>query len=175
MEYAQLNQAGTEAIQITTHSPVEWDANNFCSAEALVKDGKAEQFRVVPLTETPPPTFDPATQRVIRDDCVKVDDNWLYKWRVETLSSDQKLLIAKQARYALVGAITVTTTSGNVFDGDENSQNRMARAIAGMDDTDTMLWVLSDNQLITVNKTELREALRLSGIAMTTIWMAPYQ
>lgn len=81
----------------------------------------------------------------------------------------------KNARTNLVKSIVVTTSAGHAFDGDEDSQNRMARAIAGMDDTDTMLWVLSDNALITVNKTELREALRLSGIAMTTIWMAPYQ
>lgn len=81
----------------------------------------------------------------------------------------------KNNRTNLVKSIVVTTSAGHAFDGDEDSQNRMARAIAGMDDTDTMLWVLSDNALITVNKTELREALRLSGMAMTTIWMAPYQ
>lgn len=81
----------------------------------------------------------------------------------------------KAARAELVAAIAVTTVAGNTFDGDEDSQNRMARAIAGMDDTDETMWVLANNALIMVGKVELREALRLAGIAMTTIWMAPYQ
>ena len=68
MEYAQLNEAGTDALQVTTHGDVEWDANNFCSAEALTKDGKAEQFRVVPLTVTEQPAFDAITQRCFRND-----------------------------------------------------------------------------------------------------------
>lgn len=95
MEYAQLNQAGTEAIQITTHSPVEWDANNFCSAEALVKDGKAEQFSVVPLTETAMPTFNPATQKCYRDGCEKVGDDWQYKWTTVDLTDEEKLAYQK--------------------------------------------------------------------------------
>lgn len=81
----------------------------------------------------------------------------------------------KAARAELVAAIAVTTVAGNTFDGDEDSQNRMARAIAGMDDTDETMWVLANNALIMVGSVELREALRLAGIAMTTIWMAPYQ
>lgn len=89
MEYAQLNEAGTEAIQITTHGNVEWDENNFCPAEALVKDGKADQFRVVPLIVTEQPTFDPITQTVIRDGCEEVEGQWQYKWRIDDLSSEQ--------------------------------------------------------------------------------------
>ena len=95
MEYAQLNEAGTEAIQITTHGNVEWDENNFCPAEALVKDGKADQFRVVPLIVTEQPTFDPITQTVIRDGCEEVEGQWQYKWRIDDLSSEQ--IAANQA------------------------------------------------------------------------------
>jgi len=89
MEYAQLNQAGTEAIQVTTHGNVEWDANNYCSAEALVKDGKAAQFRVVPLAETEQPTFNAITQTVIRDGCELVEGQWQYKWRIDDLTPEQ--------------------------------------------------------------------------------------
>jgi len=89
MEYAQLNEAGTEALQITTHGNVEWDANNFCSAEALTRDGKAEQFRVVPLLVTEQPAFDAITQRCYRDGCELVGDQWQYKWTVESLSAEQ--------------------------------------------------------------------------------------
>lgn len=89
MEYAQLNEAGTEAIQVTTHGPVEWDANNYCSAAALVKDGKAEQFRVVPLEVIEPPAIDPATQTVYRDGCELVDGQWRYKWTVRDLTQEE--------------------------------------------------------------------------------------
>lgn len=114
MEYAQLNEALTEAIQITTHGNVEWDANNFCSAAALVKDGLAEQFRVVPLTVTEAPTIDPLTQTVIRDGCEQVEGEWHYKWRVDALTAEQieakrvaavpKVVTMRQARLALLGA-----------------------------------------------------------------------
>lgn len=89
MEYAQLNQSLTEAIQVTTHGNVEWDADNFCSAEALTRDGKADQFRVVPLTVTEPPSYDPLAQSVIRDGCELVDGAWRHKWRVDALSAEQ--------------------------------------------------------------------------------------
>lgn len=89
MEYAQVNQAGTEAIQVTTHGNVEWDVNNYCSAEALVKDGKATQFRVVSLIETDQPNFDLITQTCVRDGCEKVGNDWKYKWRIDDLTSEQ--------------------------------------------------------------------------------------
>lgn len=89
MEYAQLNEAGTEAIQITTHGNVAWDENNFCSAAALIRDGKADQFRVVPLTIVNEPVFDPITQVSIRDGCELVNGQWQYKWRIDELSAEQ--------------------------------------------------------------------------------------
>lgn len=89
MEYAQLNEALTEAIQITTHGNVEWDDRNFCSAAALVKDGLAEQFRVVPLTVTEPPAIDTLTHTVVRDGCEQVEGEWRYKWRVDALTAEQ--------------------------------------------------------------------------------------
>ena len=95
MEYAQLNEAGTEAIQVTTHGNVEWDESNFCSAAALVKDGKAEQFRVVSLGVTEPPNYNPLTQHSVRDGCELVDGAWQYKWRIDALSAEQ--IAANQA------------------------------------------------------------------------------
>lgn len=81
---------------------------------------------------------------------------------------------AKLARHGLVAAITVTAQSGRVFDGNEDAQNRMSRAITAMDDGDELPWVLSDNTVALVGKAEMREALRLSGAAMAAIWVAPY-
>lgn len=89
MEYAQLNTALTEAIQVTTSGNVQWDANNFCTAAALIKDGKAAQFRVVPLIVTEPPAFNPDTQDCIRDGCEKVGEEWRYKWTVTPKTAQQ--------------------------------------------------------------------------------------
>lgn len=88
MEYAQISASG-EAIQITTHGNVEWDAENFCSAAALVRDGKAEQFRIVPLTVTEPPAVNALTHTAMRDGCELVDGEWRYKWRIDPLSEQQ--------------------------------------------------------------------------------------
>lgn len=88
MEYAQLNEALTEAIQITTHGNVEWDSTHFCPASALTPE-EATLFRVVSLTATAQPEFDPLTQTVIRDGCEKVDGEWRYKWRVDALTAEQ--------------------------------------------------------------------------------------
>lgn len=81
---------------------------------------------------------------------------------------------AKQVRRAEVDAIQVTTKSGKVFDGDEDSQTRMARAIVTMVTADTINWVLADNTIVSVTKAELTEALRLAGAAMAEIWVKPY-
>ena len=115
MEYAQLNEAGTETLQITTHGNVEWDENHFCPASTLAPE-EAEFFKVVPLEVTEPPVIDSLTQSVIRDGCEKVDDKWRYRWRVDELTPEQKaakikeladnlrqeLALAYEARMALI-------------------------------------------------------------------------
>lgn len=78
---------------------------------------------------------------------------------------------AKRERTEAVKRITVTTAAGNEFDGDEKSQDRMARAIIGMTESDLITWVLSNNTPIQVTRVELQEALRLAGEAQTAIWV----
>lgn len=85
------------------------------------------------------------------------------------------LAAAKAQRQTLVDAITVTTASGKVFDGNEEAQRRMTSAITAMDDGDELPWVLHDNTVAVVTRAELREALRLAGSEMAAIWIAPYQ
>ncbi|MDD2231197.1 MAG: hypothetical protein PHY48_17580 [Candidatus Cloacimonetes bacterium] len=75
----------------------------------------------------------------------------------------------KSSRSAVVKSIKVTV-GDKVFDGDETSQTRMARAIVVMTDTETVLWVLADNTQVQVTKAELTEALRLAGEAQTQAW-----
>jgi hypothetical protein len=84
------------------------------------------------------------------------------------------LLRAKQQRALAVSEIKVTTTAGNEFDGDEESQGRMARAITVMEDADTIPWVLADNTVVIINKAELQEALRLAGTTMASLWVSVY-
>lgn len=80
----------------------------------------------------------------------------------------------KSARVAAVAGITVTTMSGKVYDGDEVSQGRMARAILGMQsqpEGSTVQWVLHDNTVVDVGIAELQEALTLAGLRQTELWV----
>lgn len=81
---------------------------------------------------------------------------------------------AKEIRAEEVGRITVTTSLGNVFDGDEKSQDRMSRAITTLLPSETTTWVLSNNTPQEVTREELQEALRLAGAEQTRIWVRPY-
>jgi hypothetical protein len=89
MQYAQINPDGTYSHQITTPNDIFWDENNFCSAKALLADGKAQQFHIVELYETDPPAFDPKTQLVVRAGAEFVNNRWQYCWQVNLLTVDQ--------------------------------------------------------------------------------------
>ena len=78
----------------------------------------------------------------------------------------------KAQRQLLVDAIRVTV-GDKVFDGDETSQTRMARAAVAMTEEETILWVLADNTPTQCTKAELIEALRLAGEEQTRIWVMP--
>ena len=79
----------------------------------------------------------------------------------------------KAEREAAVAAITVTTQSGNTFDGDEASQTRMTRAIIALSTglAPSVNWVLADNSVIAATTTELTEALVLAGQAQAALWV----
>lgn len=81
----------------------------------------------------------------------------------------------KAERAAAVAAITVTVTSGKVFDGDEDSQTRMSRAIIGMQaaNVTAITWTLADNTSVEVTLTDLTEALILSGQQQAALWPIP--
>ena len=87
----------------------------------------------------------------------------------------QRVQAAKTLRQAEVNAIVITTASGKDFDGDEQSQDRMSRAINALNALENTLWVLSDNTPTMVSREELQEALRLAGAAQTSIWVKPYE
>ena len=87
--------------------------------------------------------------------------------------TNQKITEGKKLRQAEVNAIVVTA-SGKQFDGDENSQGRMSRAITALNPLESTVWVLADNNPTEVTREELLEALRLAGAAQTAIWVKPY-
>ena len=77
----------------------------------------------------------------------------------------------KTSRAAAVDAITVEV-DGLIFDGDEISQNRMARAVsASSSEDETTTWVLVGNTAATVTAGQLKRALKLAGTAQTNVWV----
>lgn len=89
---------------------------------------------------------------------------------------EQILAEKKRQRQAIVDAITVTTSTGKVFDGNEDAQSRMSRAIqaAQIANIPSTTWVLANNVPTVVTLAELQEALVLSMQAMGAIWAEPY-
>lgn len=90
----------------------------------------------------------------------------------------EELAQAKAERAAAVNRITVTV-DGMTFDGDETSQERMARTITaavatGEDMSATTTWVLADNTVAQVSIKQLAKALRLAGEKQTELWTVPY-
>ena len=79
----------------------------------------------------------------------------------------KNLLLAK------INRIKVTTSSNKTFDGDEKSQDRMARAIniASISGQTETQWKLADNTIVTVTLDELKEALSLAGKRMSEMWL----
>lgn len=88
----------------------------------------------------------------------------------------EALAAKKLLRQQLVDAITVTVSTGKVFDGNEEAQGRMGRSIqaaeiAGIAST---TWILTNNVPTEVTLAELKEALVLSMQSMGAVWSAPY-
>lgn len=92
----------------------------------------------------------------------------------DAFTEEQKRDAWKAEREQLVAAITVTTKQGRTFDGDEISQDRMARAIIGLQvqpEGSTVQWVLADNTVLDVGLADLQEALTLAGLRQTELWV----
>jgi hypothetical protein len=105
---------------------------------------------------------------VCTGNAVKVDGQWLVEYRSFTVN--ELAVAAKVNRAEQVAVIKVTTVSGKEFDGDEHSQNRMARAVTAGSAGDSTMWRLADDSWVNVTWEELKEALRLAGEAQTAVW-----
>ena len=102
---------------------------------------------------------------------------WYRKGTAPKFSDEEvamkQLVAAKAEREDYVKRIVVEV-DGMKFDGDEVSQDRMARSIIALDLGEKVQWVLADNTIAQVTRAQLREALRKAGTAQTAIWSDPY-
>ena len=76
---------------------------------------------------------------------------------------------SKRARMLTVNKLMIITSSGNNYNADETSQQRIARAILVMDDSETITWTLADNTHANITRAELREALKLAVQQQTAV------
>jgi hypothetical protein len=77
--------------------------------------------------------------------------------------------VLKSLRQVELDALTVAIGT-NVYNADETSQGRMARAYMILGDTGTIDWKMLDNTTVTVTGAELKEALGLAGAAQSALW-----
>lgn len=93
-------------------------------------------------------------------------------------SDEAELARLRAERAEAVSKITVEV-DGMVFDGDETSQDRIARTItaataAGYGPDDTTTWVLHNNTVAEVTIKQLSEVLLVAGLKQTELWVIPY-
>ncbi len=88
------------------------------------------------------------------------------------LVQEQLRTYAKAKRNEIVEKLLVTTQSGKVFDADEISQGRIARAIltAQITGKTETRWGMGDNTTQTVTLDEMQEALALGMNAQGELW-----
>jgi hypothetical protein len=112
---------------------------------------------------------------VIRGDemfCYFADDHEVIEADAQRVREQEQHARAqlKHARDQAIKRITVTAFTGHTFNADETSQQRIARVIMVMDETETIRWTLADNTIAAVTKSELIEALKLATIKQTELW-----
>lgn len=66
-------------------------------------------------------------------------------------------------------SIKITSANNNEFDCDEISQQRIARKIIVMNDTEKTDWKLADDTIVKIKKEELIEVLKYAMIEQETI------
>jgi hypothetical protein len=82
---------------------------------------------------------------------------------------EQALRIWKQQRQEAVDSIIVEH-KGKKFQGDEVSQDRIARAILSLSDGDVINWVALDNTEVELTKADLQTILTQAREQQSLIW-----
>lgn len=75
----------------------------------------------------------------------------------------------KMYRAKMVAQIVVEV-DGIPLDGDEQSQERMARALLALEPGESTLWACADNVPRLVTREQFRQALRLAGEEQARLW-----
>ena len=130
------------------------------------------------------PDFDKITQSATESAPLLTNGVWTQQWTIQDLPlenvAENKAVTERLEREAMkaqrditTAGILVKTSSGNIFNGDEVSQNRLSRAILALQLTGTLTthWVLANNVATEVGVPELAEALALAGAAQTELWV----
>ena len=135
------------------------EANTFCK---ILTTGGDTRYVSYPINQNAPV-----------DDgeiIVSISEN---EYNAAVVALTTKVKTYKELRVEAVSRIIVTTSTGNVFDGDELSQDRMLRAlqISSITGQATTYWKLADNSTVEVTLSDLKEALTLAGVEMARIWL----
>lgn len=89
----------------------------------------------------------------------------------QELKTSEQLYIEWKSQRELAVSWIMVEVDGLEFDGDEDSQNRMARAVAAADSLqETTEWTMADNTVAVVTVQQLKAACRLAGEEQTRIW-----
>lgn len=79
--------------------------------------------------------------------------------------------VFKEERQRLVNSIEVEY-QGNIYQGDELSQDRMSRAINGLpNDSSLILWKTKSNSTVNLTRVDLKEILFVAGEKQTLLWI----
>ena len=107
----------------------------------------------------------------------KVNDEYIIiseevKTEEEAIESDFNR--DKEMRTLEMASLTVEV-DGHVLQADEESQNRMVRAILVLEKRETIQWITADNEIVMLSKEQLEQALRKAVEAQTEIWGKPHK
>ena len=167
-------------IKLIDGKPVKYSVSQFrkdnpgISFPEKLSDELLAGYGIYPLRAVSAPGVQVGYQKAVEVEPVLVDGVWVQAWRVVQCTPEEVAAWQKENRTEAVARIRVTTASGKVFDGDETSQTRMARAVVALQaagQTET-LWVLADNTPTMVTLDELAEALALAGSEQTRLWVS---
>lgn len=122
------------------------------------------------------------------DDCIETSENivkacdgfFYLESEIPPSTAVDVLFQARLQRSKTVSKIVVEVDHMK-FDGDEESQNRICRAVTaaialGADlDTYTQKWVLADNTIANPTIKQLAQALKLAVEEQTKLWTVPHE
>lgn len=99
--YVQLTPPNGTPREIPNEN-THWDANNFCTPEKLIADGRADMFSVFEMQPTDKPAFDPLTEKVEASTPILLDGQWVQQWVVVAMTDEEKAAVARAIQNDIV-------------------------------------------------------------------------